>query len=74
MHRIYIHKNDDSYEVAFNAIVDYNLKRSTIQSLVDRITHIQNPKNATQYWIVSDFLEKDLIVYVGESLEKYIMS
>lgn len=35
--KIYVHKNDEPYDLAFNSIVEFGLKKSCIAVLVNKI-------------------------------------
>ncbi|CAD8188041.1 unnamed protein product [Paramecium pentaurelia] len=67
--KIQVHENDDPYDLAFNSIVQYKLKKSSISALVQKIKLLQNQKNILILGFF-DITSQEFIVYQGESIQK----
>jgi hypothetical protein len=67
--RIYVHKNDEPYDLAFNSIVDYNLKKHCIGALVNKIKAMQTNRNIKILGFF-DFTNHEFVVYNGECTAK----
>ncbi|CAD8099267.1 unnamed protein product [Paramecium primaurelia] len=67
--KIQVHENDEPYDLAFNSIVQYKLKKSCISALVQKIKFLQTQKNVLILGFF-DITPHEFIVYKGEDIQK----
>ncbi|CAD8114212.1 unnamed protein product [Paramecium sonneborni] len=67
--RIPVYENDEPYDLAFNSIVQYKLKKSCISALVQKIKLLQTEKNILILGFF-DITPHEFIAYQGENIQK----
>ncbi|CAK58930.1 unnamed protein product (macronuclear) [Paramecium tetraurelia] len=67
--KIQVHESDEPYDLAFNSIVQYKLKKSCISALVQKIKFLQTQKNVAILGFF-DITPHEFIVYKGEDIQK----